>query len=186
MTRTGKRAAYALVGGTLAYNVIEGVVAIASGIEARSVVLVSFGFDSYLEVAAAAAVLWRLSAPSEEVGEERALRVIGASFMLLALGVFLQATLALGERTRGRGVYGWAGAAGAQPDGDARRVLREAVGGSAVGCAFAGIGGARDDRVLLPEPDRPRRGGGDGDRRVVVDRCGVRARDDPVARARGA
>jgi divalent metal cation (Fe/Co/Zn/Cd) transporter len=103
MTRTGKRAAYALVGGTLAYNVIEGVVAIASGIEARSVVLVSFGFDSYLEVAAAAAVLWRLSAASEEVGEqreERALRVIGASFMLLALGVFLQATLALAS---GRG-----------------------------------------------------------------------------------
>ena len=101
--RTGRRLAYALVGGTLAYNVVEGVVAILSGVESRSIVLVTFGIDSYLEVAAAAAVLWRFAAPDDEVGErreERALRLIGATFILLAAGVLAQALLALGG-TRG-------------------------------------------------------------------------------------
>lgn len=99
LSRNGRRLAYALVGGTLIYNVFEGVIAIASGVAASSIVLVTFGIDSYLEVIAAGAVLWRLAAPNDEIGEareERALRIVGASFMLLAAGVLLQALLALG------------------------------------------------------------------------------------------
>jgi len=99
LTRNGRRLAYALVGGTLIYNVFEGVIAIGSGVAASSIILVTFGIDSYLEVIAAGAVLWRLAAPDDEIGEqreERALRIVGWSFMLLAAAVVLQALLALG------------------------------------------------------------------------------------------
>lgn len=99
LSRNGRRLAYALVGGTLVYNVFEGVIAIGSGVAASSIILVTFGIDSYLEVIAAGAVLWRLAAPDDEIGEqreERALRIVGASFMLLAAAVVLQALLALG------------------------------------------------------------------------------------------
>jgi len=106
LSRNGRRLAYALVGGTLVYNVFEGVIAIASGLAASSIVLVTFGMDSYLEVIAAAAVLWRLAAPNDEVGErreEKALRIVGASFLLLAAAVVLQALLALGGARGARG-----------------------------------------------------------------------------------
>jgi divalent metal cation (Fe/Co/Zn/Cd) transporter len=99
LSQNGRRLAYALVGGTLIYNVFEGVIAIASGVAASSIILVTFGIDSYLEVVAAGAVLWRLAAPDDEIGEqreERALRIVGWSFMLLAAAVVLQALLALG------------------------------------------------------------------------------------------
>ncbi len=99
LSPTGRRLANWLVGGTLAYNVVEGVIAIASGIAASSIILVTFGIDSYLEVIAAGAVLWRLAAPNDEIGEQRemrALRIVGASFMLLAAAVVLQAVLAIG------------------------------------------------------------------------------------------
>ena len=54
-------AAFALLFFTLLYNVAEGILAIVSGWQADSIVLLSFGADSYLEVLAAAAVIWRLS-----------------------------------------------------------------------------------------------------------------------------
>ncbi len=88
------RFARALLVLTIAYNVVEGVVAITAGVQAGSLVLVSFGADSYLEVMAAAAVLWRLSFKDEEAGERaeaKALRLIGATFLLLAAAVTYQA-----------------------------------------------------------------------------------------------
>jgi hypothetical protein len=45
----------------MAYNVVEGVVALWAGIKAQSIALVGFGLDSYIECAAAAALLWRLT-----------------------------------------------------------------------------------------------------------------------------
>ena len=50
-----------LVGATLAYNVIEAAIALASGAAADSIALVGFGLDSGIEVAAAAVLLWRLA-----------------------------------------------------------------------------------------------------------------------------
>jgi divalent metal cation (Fe/Co/Zn/Cd) transporter len=88
----------ALIGLTLLYNVFEGVVAVLSGIEAHSLTLLAFGADSYLEVLAAAAVLWRLSYRDEEEGEraeERAMRLIGLTFLLLAAAITLEATVSL-------------------------------------------------------------------------------------------
>jgi len=97
---TGVRAAFWLIGLTAAYNVVEGAIAIASGLAAGSITLLAFGADSYLEVAAAGAVTWRLLATDEEEGErreERALRVVGITFLILAVAVVFQAALALSQ-----------------------------------------------------------------------------------------
>ncbi len=64
--------------------------AIWSGIAASSLALIAFGADSYLEVAAAALVLWRVSvADSEraEAIEQRAVRFIGWTFLALAVAI---------------------------------------------------------------------------------------------------
>jgi divalent metal cation (Fe/Co/Zn/Cd) transporter len=92
--------AFALLAITLAYNVAEGAAAIVAGLHASSLVLVSFGADSYIEVVAAAAVMWRLSCHDEEAGERaerNVLRLIGWTFLVLAAAVVLQATLTLAE-----------------------------------------------------------------------------------------
>jgi divalent metal cation (Fe/Co/Zn/Cd) transporter len=82
----------------MAYNVVEGVVALWAGIKAQSIALVGFGLDSYIECAAAAALLWRLTleargADSETVerSEQRVHRFIGATFIALAIYVLGQA-----------------------------------------------------------------------------------------------
>lgn len=94
------RLAFVLLAVTLLYNVAEGAVALAAGFAARSLVLITFGADSYLEVAAAGAVIWRLTYRDEEAGERaegRALRLIGWTFILLAAAVALQGSFALGQ-----------------------------------------------------------------------------------------
>jgi divalent metal cation (Fe/Co/Zn/Cd) transporter len=98
---TLKRLAVALLLLTAAYNLLEGVLALAAGLRAGSLTLLAFGADSYLEVTAAGAVLWRLSFRDAEAGERaerRALRLIGGTFLLLAAAVAVQATLALAAR----------------------------------------------------------------------------------------
>lgn len=83
---------------TILYNLGEGVVAIWSGVEAGSLALIAFGADSYLEVAAAAVVLWRLGVSDPEHGErveQRAVRFIGWTFLVLALAILYQSSWAL-------------------------------------------------------------------------------------------
>ena len=63
------RVAVVLIGATLLYNLFEGAASIYLGIQAGSLTLITFGADSYLEVLAAGAVLWRLSYQDEEAGE---------------------------------------------------------------------------------------------------------------------
>ena len=92
------RLAFALILITLLYNIGEGVVAIWSGLDADSLTLLTFGADSFVEVGAAAAVLWRLSYRDEEAGEraeQRALRFIGVTFLMLAAVVALEGVLSL-------------------------------------------------------------------------------------------
>ncbi len=100
------RAAVLLVLGTAAYNVGEGAISIWAGIAAGSVVLVSFGADSYLEVAAAGVVLWRLAQRDEEAAERAegtARRFIGLTFLLLAAAIVLQSAIALVGRSGSEG-----------------------------------------------------------------------------------
>lgn len=73
---------------TIAYNSLEGLIAIVAGLLAGSVALVGFGFDSVIEVTSGAALLWRLHSDVDEERRERieaiTLRVVGVCFMALA------------------------------------------------------------------------------------------------------
>lgn len=84
-----RRLATRLLWATLAWNVVEGIVAVSSGIAAASVALIGFGLDSFIEVTAAGILLWRLGLPDhDEMAERRettARRVVGSTFVVLAL-----------------------------------------------------------------------------------------------------
>lgn len=87
-----------LVAATIAYNVVEAVVAIAAGTVASSTALVGFGLDSVVEVSSALAVAWQFSARDHDVREareRRALRVIAVSFFALAAYVVVESVRAL-------------------------------------------------------------------------------------------
>jgi divalent metal cation (Fe/Co/Zn/Cd) transporter len=87
-----------LVIATLAYNILEAVVALWSGLRADSIALVGFGLDSVIECGAAGVLLWRLwvetrGADRETVErtERRVRWFVGSIFTLLALYVSAQA-----------------------------------------------------------------------------------------------
>ena len=87
---------------TLGWNLVEGVVAIASGAVAGSVALLGFGIDSFVEMASGGIVLWRLrserhGASAEDV-ERRALKLVGISFLLLAVYVAVGSIKSLVQR----------------------------------------------------------------------------------------
>jgi divalent metal cation (Fe/Co/Zn/Cd) transporter len=84
-----------IVAATIAYNVIEAVVAISSGVASSSVALVGFGLDSVIEVLSAAAVAWQFTRKDPERYEKPTLRVIALSFFLLAAYVTVSAVLSL-------------------------------------------------------------------------------------------
>lgn len=80
---------------TIAYNVVEGVIAVTAGLAAGLVSLVGFGIDSGIEVAAAAVVLHHLRAELrggevDKGKERRALRFIAVTFFALALYVTIE------------------------------------------------------------------------------------------------
>jgi divalent metal cation (Fe/Co/Zn/Cd) transporter len=87
-----------LVAATIAYNVVEGVVAVAAGVVASSSALVGFGLDSAVEVASAAAVAWQFAGRDPGAREKAALRVVAGSFFALAAFVGLDAVQALAGR----------------------------------------------------------------------------------------
>ncbi|MFC7891931.1 cation transporter [Streptomyces sp. NPDC057381] len=87
-----------LVAATIAYNVIEAIVAITAGTIASSSALIGFGLDSIIEVSSAAAVAWQFSARDHAVREAReqtTLRIIAVSFFALAVYVTFDAARAL-------------------------------------------------------------------------------------------
>jgi len=73
---------------TIAYNSLEGLIAVVAGLMAGSIALVGFGFDSLIEVTSGTALVWRLHSDADESGRERVeaitLRIVGACFLLLA------------------------------------------------------------------------------------------------------
>lgn len=84
-----------IVAATIAYNVVEAVIAISAGSAASSAALIGFGLDSIVEVLSAAAVAWQFAAPDPEKREKTALRVIAWSFFALAAYVTIDAGLSL-------------------------------------------------------------------------------------------
>jgi len=87
---------------TLAWNILEGVVAITAGILAGSVALVGFGIDSAIETSSGAVLLWRLRAERQgrSVGEieNKALKLVAISFLSLAAYVTYEAVSTLVSR----------------------------------------------------------------------------------------
>nr|WP_232212836.1 cation transporter [Saccharomonospora saliphila] len=84
-----------LVGATIAYNVVEAVVAIAAGTVADSTALIGFGLDSVVEVASASAVAWQFSGADPQARERTALKVIAVSFFALAAYVTVESVRTL-------------------------------------------------------------------------------------------
>jgi divalent metal cation (Fe/Co/Zn/Cd) transporter len=84
---------------TLAYNSLEGVVSVGAGLIAGSVALIGFGVDSFIEVTASLAAIWRLRVDADAhrraFAERWALRVIGLCFLALAAYVAVDATWSL-------------------------------------------------------------------------------------------
>ena len=89
-----RRYALGLAWATVAWNVIEAVVAIASGSAAGSIALVSFGLDSTVEVGSAAVIIWQFSGADEE-RERLALQVIAGCFFALGAYVGVRAVVDL-------------------------------------------------------------------------------------------
>jgi divalent metal cation (Fe/Co/Zn/Cd) transporter len=84
-----------LVAATIAYNVVEAVVALSAGVAASSSALVGFGLDSVIEVSSATAVAWQFAGRDVKAREPRALRVIACSFFALAAYVGIDAVRVL-------------------------------------------------------------------------------------------
>jgi divalent metal cation (Fe/Co/Zn/Cd) transporter len=84
-----------LVAGTITYNVVEAVVALAEGTRVSSSALIGFGLDSVIEISSAAAVAWQFSAKDPETREKAALRFIAFSFFALAAYIGVDAVLSL-------------------------------------------------------------------------------------------
>jgi divalent metal cation (Fe/Co/Zn/Cd) transporter len=86
--------AFRLEYATIVWTVLEGVFALVAGILAGSVSLIAFGLDSSVEVFASAVVVWELRG-ADRRGERRALRAIGAAYIVVAVYVLVQALNAL-------------------------------------------------------------------------------------------
>jgi len=84
LVRRGRRLEYF----TIAYNSLEGLIAVAAGLLSGSIALVGFGFDSLIEVTSGAALVWRLHSDADESRRQHVeaitLRIVGACFLLLA------------------------------------------------------------------------------------------------------
>jgi divalent metal cation (Fe/Co/Zn/Cd) transporter len=89
-----RRAGFVLEGITLGWNVVGIVVLALAAIAARSVALAGFGLDSFIEIGASTVVLWELSGTGEE-RQRKALRIIGAGFILLAIYLAVQSPYVL-------------------------------------------------------------------------------------------
>lgn len=80
--------------GTLGWNVVTIVVLAYGAIAARSVALAGFGLDSLIEIGASTVVLWELG-NVEPSRQKRAIHLIGAAFVGLAVYLAVQSSLVL-------------------------------------------------------------------------------------------
>ena len=92
------RRARLLAGASVAYNVVEAVVAIGSGRIADSTALVGFGLDSTVEVMSGLVILWQFGHPVPEEREHLARRLIAVSLFALAAYVTVESVRAVVTR----------------------------------------------------------------------------------------
>jgi divalent metal cation (Fe/Co/Zn/Cd) transporter len=95
MSQRGKRLEYF----TIAWNGLEGLIAVVAGVVAGSISLVGFGMDSFIEVISGATLLWRMSVDADvewrERNEKLSLRIVGICFVALALYITYNAVSGL-------------------------------------------------------------------------------------------
>ena len=76
---------------TIAWNGLEGLIAVVAGTIAGSISLVGFGIDSFIEVISGTTLLWRITVDADVQSRERnerlSLRVVGICFFFLAVYV---------------------------------------------------------------------------------------------------
>jgi len=72
---------------TIVYNLAEGLVSMAFGWADDSIALFGFGADSFIEVASALLVLWKLLDHGNLARERKATRAIGWLFLALTAGI---------------------------------------------------------------------------------------------------
>jgi len=98
VVRHGRRLEYF----TIAWNGLEGLVAVVAGAIAGSISLVGFGIDSFIEVTSGSVLLWRMSVDAEvqrrELNGRRALRIVGVCFLLLTAYIAYESVLDLWSR----------------------------------------------------------------------------------------
>jgi divalent metal cation (Fe/Co/Zn/Cd) transporter len=92
---------------TVAWNVVEGVVAVWAALAAGSIALLGFGIDSFVETSSGLILVWRLRTEARhsdaldlEALDRRAHRFVGVSLLLLAAYVAWDASHALWMRER--------------------------------------------------------------------------------------
>ena len=88
---------------TNGWNVIEVLVTVTLGIQARSLALVAFGLDSVVEIFASSVVIWNLSDKRVDPGDRRihrSLRLISTAFWVLAAFLCVASVRGLAMRTR--------------------------------------------------------------------------------------
>ncbi len=92
-----RRKALILVWVGFAWNFLEAGVALWSAFIASSVALLAFGLDSIVEIFAGAVLIWRLSMEEQQEGdaENRALKLVGVTFFMLAVYVLFQSLATL-------------------------------------------------------------------------------------------
>jgi len=93
-----RRKALILVWVGFAWNFIEAAVALWSAFIASSVALLAFGLDSIIEIFAGAVLIWRLGmeeTKQEENAENKALKLVGVTFFILAIYVLFQSLATL-------------------------------------------------------------------------------------------
>lgn len=98
--KRGRHLEYVAVG----WNSLEALVSIIAGASTGSIALIGFGLDSIIETFSGAALIWRLRHANEhsQEGRERAekiaLRLVGLSFLALAVYVGIDAAITLWKR----------------------------------------------------------------------------------------
>lgn len=91
---------------TIVYNVIEGIVSIYFGIEDETLSLLGFGTDSFVEVISGigiAHMVFRMKSSEVEKRdkfERQALRITGAGFYILTIGIIIGAVFNIIEKNK--------------------------------------------------------------------------------------
>jgi divalent metal cation (Fe/Co/Zn/Cd) transporter len=95
VVRRGRRLEYF----TIAWNALEGLVAVIAGALTGSISLVGFGIDSFIEVTSGAVLLWRMSVDADvqrrEGNERRALKIVGGCFLALTAYITYESAMDL-------------------------------------------------------------------------------------------